>query len=922
MLEPGVEVIVGCHSVKVVRFLSEGGYSQIYEVQMLHRGSEGDNSSSFDSSKSPSQSLSQSPPHPQTQPQSQSQSVSRFSSQSKSLPSSRVACLKHVKVADKAGLAELRKEVDVMRTLENARNIVKYFDSHAERLPDGSYQVLVLMELCPNGSLLDYMNARIREKLTESQILTIMMDVAVGVYEMHRLHLLHRDIKIENVLIDAKHRYKLGDFGSVSKPIQPPKDQQEFQLLSHDILYHTTPQYRAPEMLDLTCGVPIDCKSDIWAIGCFLYKLCYYTTPFEAAGDIAILHASFQFPPSPLYSGDLKNLIIIMLQQDLRFRPNIVQILMLLARMCNQDFNKMGIEDYTNTGPYDFNALYEMQREKQQQLLQQQQHHAQQHQQYYYEQQKKRLLSALITQHGTSTGPRVSSASPLYARLPDVYLPNDFESCAVDTITAAADAVPQPVARTSAQIDPEVPLTNPHHMLNKNEQVLRSRPPSVIDLYSENPSAALYSYPNLQSVQSQQISTNTPEPEQSVTDDIELLELAYLDDIENRYPTLDALDQAVQPTHNVEPTLLDAERTSRSTHQKKFSDFENVEAWEKPSGKAFDEDAEKLVNDIFGASSVNVNATKSASTDVAPQQAVPRKPLDISRSRGLSTGVHDEFVQLASRHSLEGTRTMASNELEAEVDLSSVGVTLPPYYPKVEKIPSPVAQAVQPKVAVLPQALLQPVSRTASRNQQYHLQQQSYLGEIKSSYLSSAKPSAGSSNPWGDALTPKMEPKSAFSGSGKIPDIDLSTQMLNLGHEEAISPLEMPLKRKVMDMNLIELEVGLLSFSSLNINNVPPKLHETYLEEASLIGIDSESYLAKGRTDENTRPFKMAYPDLRDQKLQEEVIDFASDDENCSSDLSRVAIRQSLKKTRKTADHKRSDSAGGERRKRHSFFGS
>ncbi|RKP30718.1 kinase-like protein [Metschnikowia bicuspidata] len=301
MLEPGVVVIVGCHSVKVVRFLSEGGYSQIYE--------------------------------------------------SKSLPSPRVACLKQVKVADKAGLAELRKEVEVMRTLENARNIVKYFDSHAERLPDGTYQVLVLMELCPNRSLLDYMNAHIREKLTESQILTIMMDIAVGVYEMHRLHLVHRDIKIENVLIDAKHRYKLCDFGSVSKPIRPPKDQHEFQLLSHNILYHTTPQYRAPEMLDLTRGVPIDCKSDIWAIGCFLYKLCYYTTPFEAAGDIAILHASFQFPPSPLYSGDLKNLIIIMLQQDLRFRPNIVQILMLLARMCNQDFNEMGIEDYTKTGP-------------------------------------------------------------------------------------------------------------------------------------------------------------------------------------------------------------------------------------------------------------------------------------------------------------------------------------------------------------------------------------------------------------------------------------------------------------------------------------------------------------------------------------------------------------------------------------------
>lgn len=193
-----------------------------------------------------------------------------------------------------------------MKTLRHSRNIVKYYDSHAERLEDGTYQVLVLMELCPNGSLLDYMNQHIKTKLTESQILKIMLDICQGIYEMHKLKLIHRDIKIENVLIDSKNVFQLCDFGSTTVPTMAPQDQQQFNYLSHDILYHTTPQYRAPEMVDLYRGFAIDEKADIWALGCFLYKLCYYITPFETNGDIAILHASFQFPPLPEYSGDLK----------------------------------------------------------------------------------------------------------------------------------------------------------------------------------------------------------------------------------------------------------------------------------------------------------------------------------------------------------------------------------------------------------------------------------------------------------------------------------------------------------------------------------------------------------------------------------------------------------------------------------------
>lgn len=263
-------------------------------------------------------------------------------------------------VPNKLQLNLLRQEVDAMKRLKGNDHIVSYIDSHASRLVSAGqvgaptsaqqYEVFLLMEYCSRNGLIDFMNSRLSYKLTEPEILTIMRDVTVGVAMCHHLRppLLHRDIKIENVLIDSNGSYKLCDFG-LAVPYAPvPQTPQELQLLHDDIMHYTTPQYRAPEMIDLSRGFPIDDKLDIWALGCFLYKLCYYTTPFELPGHASmadlerlILHSSttLKIPhdqPGLIFLPRLKNMIKCCLREDPRRRPNAVQLLQEVCAMKNE----------------------------------------------------------------------------------------------------------------------------------------------------------------------------------------------------------------------------------------------------------------------------------------------------------------------------------------------------------------------------------------------------------------------------------------------------------------------------------------------------------------------------------------------------------------------------------------------------------
>lgn len=71
------------------------------------------------------------------------------------------------------------------------------------------------------------------------------------------------------------------------------------------------PVYLPPSRLDsLSTPLPLfSLIADVWALGVLLYKLCYYTTPFEEHGPLAILNVHYKIPSYPVYSANMTNLI-------------------------------------------------------------------------------------------------------------------------------------------------------------------------------------------------------------------------------------------------------------------------------------------------------------------------------------------------------------------------------------------------------------------------------------------------------------------------------------------------------------------------------------------------------------------------------------------------------------------------------------
>ncbi|XP_039095463.1 AP2-associated protein kinase 1 isoform X3 [Hyaena hyaena] len=235
--------------------------------------------------------------------------------------------LKRMFVNNEHDLQVCKREIQIMRDLSGHKNIVGYIDSSINSVSSGDvWEVLILMDFCRGGQVVNLMNQRLQTGFTENEVLQIFCDTCEAVARLHQCKtpIIHRDLKVENILLHDRGHYVLCDFGSATNKFQNPQT-EGVNAVEDEIKKYTTLSYRAPEMVNLYSGKIITTKADIWALGCLLYKLCYFTLPFGES-QVAICDGNFTIPDNSRYSQDMHCLIRYMLEPDPDKRPDIYQV--------------------------------------------------------------------------------------------------------------------------------------------------------------------------------------------------------------------------------------------------------------------------------------------------------------------------------------------------------------------------------------------------------------------------------------------------------------------------------------------------------------------------------------------------------------------------------------------------------------------
>uniref|UniRef100_A0A8D2QSG8 non-specific serine/threonine protein kinase n=1 Tax=Zosterops lateralis melanops TaxID=1220523 RepID=A0A8D2QSG8_ZOSLA len=246
--------------------------------------------------------------------------------------------LKRMYVNNEYDLQVCKREIQIMRDLSGHKNIVGYIDSSINSVSSGDvWEVLILMDFCRGGQVVNLMNQRLQTGFTESEVLQIFCDTCEAVARLHQCKtpIIHRDLKVENILLHDRGHYVLCDFGSATNKFQNPQT-EGVNAVEEEIKKYTTLSYRAPEMVNLYSGKLITTKADIWALGCLLYKLCYFTLPFGES-QVAICDGNFTIPDNSRHSQDMHCLIRYMLEPDPDKRPDIYQVSYFAFKLAKKD---------------------------------------------------------------------------------------------------------------------------------------------------------------------------------------------------------------------------------------------------------------------------------------------------------------------------------------------------------------------------------------------------------------------------------------------------------------------------------------------------------------------------------------------------------------------------------------------------------
>ena len=203
---------------------------------------------------------------------------------------------------------EIRNEIDILKKLSHP-NIVKIYEFYVS-----NSHYYIVTEFCRDGELFSY----IKNKYSERQLAVLFYQVFSGLWYLHDNKILHRDIKLENIMISQKEKdnetgeelfwVKIIDFGT-AKIFEKNKKEKDVVGSSY---------YIAPEVLQQNYNE----KCDTWSVGVILYMMLVGRAPFDGKDDEEIIlkinsaDYNSKEPKLMKHSPEVRDLVSKLLQKD------------------------------------------------------------------------------------------------------------------------------------------------------------------------------------------------------------------------------------------------------------------------------------------------------------------------------------------------------------------------------------------------------------------------------------------------------------------------------------------------------------------------------------------------------------------------------------------------------------------------------
>ncbi len=227
--------------------------------------------------------------------------------------------------ANKDMIERFKNELKFARKIAH-RNVCKMYDLNEEE--ETPY---ITMEYVKGEDLKSFI--RKKERLKEEEVIARAKQVCEGLVEAHRLGVIHRDLKPQNIMIDKDGETKVMDFG-IARSVEAPGVTQSGVMIG-------TPDYMSPEQAE---GEEADQRSDIYALGVILYEMVTGSVPFkgDTAFSVALKHKT-KLPSDPRklnpeISDNISRLILICMEKERERRYQTAEALLADLRNIEDGF--------------------------------------------------------------------------------------------------------------------------------------------------------------------------------------------------------------------------------------------------------------------------------------------------------------------------------------------------------------------------------------------------------------------------------------------------------------------------------------------------------------------------------------------------------------------------------------------------------